>query len=101
MRYASHTSLELEQMTHAEEPWIEARAGLSPLETGHGIIRESTMKRFFSAKIESKGEELFIYDEPVVANSVERDIQTIFVGEQEGKLEVPEEMAILSRTACS
>lgn len=49
--YATHSSLELELLSHTEEPWLEAREGLSPIETGHVVIKESTMERFYSSKL--------------------------------------------------
>lgn len=49
-KYAPLTSLQLELLTHSEKPWIEAREGLSPIDTGKVIIKESTMKEFYSSK---------------------------------------------------
>lgn len=49
-KYAQLTSLQLELLTHSEKPWIEAREGLSPIETGKVVIKESTMKEFYSSK---------------------------------------------------
>lgn len=53
-KYAVHTSLELELLSHSEEPWIEAREGLSPIETGHAEIKESTMERYYSSKLDEQ-----------------------------------------------
>lgn len=49
-KYAQLSSLQLELLTHSEWPWIEAREGLSPIETGKVVIKESTMKEFYSSK---------------------------------------------------
>lgn len=49
-KYAQLSSLQLELLTHSEKPWIEAREGLSPIETGKVEIKESTMKEFYSSK---------------------------------------------------
>lgn len=49
-KYATLTSLQLELLTHSEKPWIEARDGLSPIETGKVAIKDSTMKEFYSSK---------------------------------------------------
>ena len=46
-KYGQMTSLQLEMLTHQEEPWIEARKGLSPIDTGNRIISDETMKRFY------------------------------------------------------
>lgn len=90
LRYAVHSSLKLEQITHSEEPWIEARKGLAPLEKGHAIIKESTMKRFYGAKVEDNDEEYYTYDDPCKAESVERGIKTVLAQEKEGELETPD-----------
>ena len=47
-KYGQMTSLQLEMLTHQEEPWIEARRGLSPIETGNRKISTELMKRFYS-----------------------------------------------------
>ncbi len=46
-KYGQMTSLQLELLTHQEKPWIEARKGLSPIETGSRIISEASMKDFY------------------------------------------------------
>lgn len=50
-KYAPLTSLQLELLSHTEQPWLEAREGLEPIEKGHNIINEETMYKFYSAKI--------------------------------------------------
>lgn len=50
-KYAPLTSLQLELLSHTEQPWLEAREGLEPIEQGHKIINEETMYKFYSAKI--------------------------------------------------
>ncbi len=50
-KYAPLTSLQLELLSHTEQPWLEAREGLEPIETGYKIINEETMYKFYSAKI--------------------------------------------------
>lgn len=47
-KYGPLTSLQLELLSHSERPWIEAREGLSPIETGHTIIDVRTIKEFYS-----------------------------------------------------
>jgi len=49
-KYATLTSFQLELLTHSEMPWIEAREGLSPIENSSNIIKEETMKNFYSNK---------------------------------------------------
>lgn len=47
-KYGNLTSLQLELLSHSEKPWIEARDGLSPIETGHSVIKTQTIKNFYS-----------------------------------------------------
>ena len=49
--YGHLTANELERLTHSEEPWVEARAGLSPDQPSRAIISTATMKRFYSSKV--------------------------------------------------
>ena len=46
-KYGQMTSLQLEMLTHQEDPWIEAREGLSPIETGNRVISEASMRKFY------------------------------------------------------
>lgn len=41
----------LEEQTHKESPWIEARKGYAPGEKCHVIITKESMKRFFKTVI--------------------------------------------------
>ena len=41
----------LEEQTHKESPWIEARKGYAPGEKCHEIITKESMKRFFKTVI--------------------------------------------------
>lgn len=50
-KYGQMTSLQLELLTHQEEPWREARKGLSPIETSNRIINPETMKRFYGQSV--------------------------------------------------
>ena len=43
---------ELENMTHNEEPWMEAREGLQPEEPSNNVIDDKTIKSFYSALME-------------------------------------------------
>lgn len=47
-----HTADELEAMTHAEIPWIEARNGLAKNEVGVNSIKDSVIKSFYSSLLE-------------------------------------------------
>lgn len=38
----------LEELTHQEDPWIEARAGCEPEERSENIINLETMRRFYT-----------------------------------------------------
>ena len=41
----------LEELTHKEKPWIDARKGYAPREKCHVIITKESMKEFFKSKI--------------------------------------------------
>ena len=45
--YGNLDAKHLEQLTHQEEPWIEARGTLSPEERSNNVISEDTMRRFY------------------------------------------------------
>ncbi|MCC8071903.1 MAG: DUF4065 domain-containing protein, partial [Bacteroidales bacterium] len=49
--YGQHTSLQLELLSHSERPWIEARKGLEPNQTGSRIIDPTDMKKYYGDKI--------------------------------------------------
>jgi len=46
--YGGDTGWSLEQRTHTELPWLEARGDLAPDEECRVTIKESTMERFFA-----------------------------------------------------
>lgn len=50
-KYARLTSFDLELLSHSEEPWLAARKGLSPIETGNNVIDEDLMYRYYSKKL--------------------------------------------------
>jgi uncharacterized phage-associated protein len=52
--YAPLSGDQLEEMTHSEEPWIEARAGVPPSARCENVIRNETMQRFYAARLEAK-----------------------------------------------
>lgn len=51
-KYGQMTSLQLELLSHQEEPWLEARKGLGPTETGHSVINPETMRRFYGKTVQ-------------------------------------------------
>lgn len=50
-KYGQMTSLQLELLTHQEDPWKEARKGLSPTDTSNRIISPVTMKRYYGQSV--------------------------------------------------
>ncbi|MDM1041730.1 MULTISPECIES: Panacea domain-containing protein [Empedobacter] len=46
--YNEHSASYLEELTHSETPWIEARVGLSDWERSNNIISKDSMKNFYS-----------------------------------------------------
>ena len=49
--YGKYDGKYLEEQTHKESPWIEARKGYAPGEKCHEIITKESMKRFFKTVI--------------------------------------------------
>jgi uncharacterized phage-associated protein len=49
--YAKYCDTQLEEMTHVEEPWIEARNGLPDSVRCEREISESTMARYYASRI--------------------------------------------------
>lgn len=45
--YGQYDADELESMTHQEDPWINARKGLSPLESGSNQINDKDIYSFY------------------------------------------------------
>jgi uncharacterized phage-associated protein len=52
--YAPLSGDQLEEMTHTEEPWIEARAGVPPSARCENSIRNETMQRFYGERLQRK-----------------------------------------------
>ena len=49
--YLKYSDIQLEISTHQEDPWIEARGGLSPTARCENDISEDTMKAYYGARI--------------------------------------------------
>lgn len=47
--YGGKSSQWLSDLTHSESPWIEARAGLAPLERGNQEITLASMAEYYSS----------------------------------------------------
>jgi uncharacterized phage-associated protein len=47
--YGNKTSQWLSDLTHREDPWINARAGLAPLERGNNEITIADMAEYYSS----------------------------------------------------
>ncbi len=52
--YGQFNAYELERMTHSEEPWKRARAGLEPDESSHNVITKDAMMRYYSSHLHGK-----------------------------------------------
>ncbi|MBW4650748.1 MAG: DUF4065 domain-containing protein [Kastovskya adunca ATA6-11-RM4] len=50
--YFACDAYELEQMTHAEDPWNCARGDLAPDEPSNEVIKKKWMKEFYGARVE-------------------------------------------------
>ena len=53
--YGKYEAYYLERMTHAEEPWIKARAGIPSDQSSNAVISQGDMQRFYQPT--SDGEE--------------------------------------------
>ena len=53
--YGDFADTQLEDMTHREEPWIEARNGIPQNQRCETEIREDTMRRFYAKRVSSGG----------------------------------------------
>lgn len=51
--YASLSGSELEELTHREQPWLEARNGISPYSRCETTISEKTMADYYRRRLES------------------------------------------------
>ena len=49
--YGKFTAKELERITHSEEPWIEARGNLGPLERSNTVISRQTMQTYYANRL--------------------------------------------------
>ncbi|MDO6708798.1 Panacea domain-containing protein [Photobacterium sp. 1_MG-2023] len=50
--FGGYSGFELEQMTHNEEPWLEARGECAPDEACENIINKETMRTFYTSVAE-------------------------------------------------
>ena len=48
--YGGFSAYQLEQMTHSEEPWIRARAGIPEDAASHAVIEHSWMRDYYRAR---------------------------------------------------
>ncbi len=49
--YGHLTATQLERLTHKEEPWLHARAGLAADKPSHAVISQESMRRYYSGKL--------------------------------------------------
>lgn len=49
--YGHYTANELESITHQEEPWINARKGLTPLQIGNESIRDEDIFSYYLSQM--------------------------------------------------
>lgn len=52
--YGGFGASELERMTHAEEPWLEARGDLPPDESSSNRISTDTMKAYYRRRLDGQ-----------------------------------------------
>ncbi len=51
LAYGKMSPFELVYLTHSEKPWLEAREGLSPVESSTKLISWDSMKEYYGAKL--------------------------------------------------
>ncbi|WP_298938434.1 type II toxin-antitoxin system antitoxin SocA domain-containing protein [uncultured Ruegeria sp.] len=49
--YGQYSAKKLEEMTHSERPWLEARNGLPPEAKSDTVISKLTMRNFYASRI--------------------------------------------------
>lgn len=49
--YGNRSAYDLERLTHSEDPWKEARIGLSPDESSHNVIEKDSMRKYYSSRL--------------------------------------------------
>ena len=49
--YGGDTGYSLEQRTHLESPWIDARGGIPPDQDSKAVIAQDSMRRFFESQL--------------------------------------------------
>lgn len=49
--YGPLTGDQLEEMTHREDPWLNARVGLNPAARSEKVLSEDDMKNFYSKRL--------------------------------------------------
>jgi len=49
--YAPFSDVQLERMTHNEQPWLDARDGYEPFQRCEEEIDEITMRNYYAARV--------------------------------------------------
>jgi uncharacterized phage-associated protein len=49
--YAKYSDDQLEELTHQEAPWMEARGDCSPRQRCEEVISNRTMRKFYGARV--------------------------------------------------
>ncbi len=49
--YGGFSGNQLENLTHSEDPWIEARKGLGPLDSSQNQIKDTIILNFYGSKV--------------------------------------------------
>lgn len=55
--YGGFSAKHLELMTHGEQPWMDARAGLPPEARSNAILKKADLINYYRAKYESMSEQ--------------------------------------------
>jgi len=52
--YGGFSAIDLERMTHVEDPWLDARGDLDPTAPSHAPISEEAMQRYYASRAVSE-----------------------------------------------
>ena len=52
--YGQFSATKLEQLTHEEAPWLEARKGVHPGSPSQAMISENTMRKYYGERMQAR-----------------------------------------------
>jgi uncharacterized phage-associated protein len=80
--YGQYTAKKLEEMTHSEAPWIEARGNLCMYESSQNIIDENSMKKYFKNKYNKDEDFQDAFDAVLMRHKIDNNIEEMATDEE-------------------